>query len=224
MLLRQKLAAEFIGTAFLVAGVIGSGIMAERLSDDVGLQLFENAFATAGVLLALILALGPVSGAHFNPIVTLAEFIDRNLTATQAGAYVAVQIAGGIAGAMAANIMFDLPVINISDKDRSGFNLLFSEGVATIGLLIVIYGVVKAGKPSYAAATVAGYIGGAYWFTSSTSFANPAVTIARTLSDTFAGIDPAHAVGFVAVQIVAGSAGIVLIRWLFGPLEPSSPE
>jgi len=211
----RKLAAEFLGTAFLVAGVVGSGIMAERLSTDVGLQLLENAFATAGVLLALILAFGPVSGAHFNPVVTIAERVRGTVTTPEAGGYIVSQILGGIAGVMAANIMFDLAAINISDKDRSGFNLLFSEGIATIGLLLIIYGVVTAGRPTLAAATVAGYIGGAYWFTSSTSFANPAVTIARTMSDSFAGIDPANAVGFICAQLVAAAIGIPLLRWLF---------
>jgi len=211
----RKLVAEFLGTAFLVAGVVGSGIMAEKLSTDVGLQLLENAFATAGVLLALILAFGPVSGAHFNPVVTLAERVRGTVTTNEALGYVVVQITGGIAGVMAANIMFGLAPITISDKDRGGFELIFSEGVATIGLLLVIYGVVTAGRPTLAAATVAGYIGGAYFFTSSTSFANPAVTIARTMSDSFAGIDPANAVGFIAAQVVAGAVGIMLFRWLF---------
>ncbi len=211
----RKLAAEFIGTGFLVVGVVGSGIMAERLSTDVGLQLFENAFATAGVLLALILALGPVSGAHFNPVVSAAERVRGTMTTSEMWGYIVAQISGGIAGVMAANIMFDLAAINISDKNRGGLNLMFSEGLATIGLLLVIFGVVTAGRPTLAAGTVAGYIGGAYFFTSSTSFANPAVTIARMMSDTFAGIDPANAVGFIAVQVVAGAIGIALFRWLF---------
>ena len=218
----QELAAEFIGTALLVTGVIGSGIMAERLSDDVGLQLLENAFATAGVLLALILALGPVSGAHFNPVVTLFELARRTLDARKAAAFIVVQIAGGCGGAMLANAMFDLPLIEISEKSRSGSHQLLAEVVATFGLLLVIHGVVSAGKPTLAAATVAGWIGGAYWFTSSTSFANPAVTIARTLSNTFAGIDPSDAVGFIVAQLFAGAVGIVVIRWLFAPPAPSS--
>lgn len=216
----RKPAAEFLGTAFLVTGVVGSGIMAERLSTDVGLQLFENAFATAGILLALILALGPVSGAHFNPVVTIAERVRGTIGNAEAGAYIAAQILGGITGTIAANLMFDLAAINISDKDRSGFNLILSESIATIGLLLVIYGVVTAGKPTLAAGTVAGYIGGAYFFTSSTSFANPAVTIARTLSDTFAGIDPANAPGFIAAQLVGAAIGIPLLRWLFAKNEP----
>lgn len=215
----RKLVAEFLGTGFLVAGVVGSGIMAERLSDDVGLQLLENAFATAGVLLALILAFGSISGAHFNPVVSAAERVRGTIDTPEMVSYWIAQITGGIGGVMAANVMFDLAVINMSDKDRSGFNQLFSESLATIGLLLVIYGVVTAGRPTLAAATVAGYIGGAYWFTSSTSFANPAVTIARMMSDSFAGIDPAHAVGFIAAQIVGGAIGIPLFRWLFAANE-----
>lgn len=219
----RKLTAEFLGTAFLVAGVIGSGIAAERLSPaDVGLQLLENSLATAGILVAIILAFGPVSGAHFNPVVTLAELTRGGVTAAEAGSYILAQLAGGIVGAMAANVMFDLDLVNISSKDRSGWNLLFAEGVATIGLLLVIYGVVHAGKPSLAAASVAGYIGGAYFFTASTSFANPAVTISRTLSNSFAGIDPANAIGFVIAQVIAGGAGIALINWLW-PVETQVP-
>lgn len=223
-MLPQKLAAEALGTGMLVAGVLGSGIMAERLSDDVGLQLLENAFATSGILLAIILAFGPVSGAHFNPVVTLAELARRSIPPRQAGLYVVVQIVGGVLGAIAVNVMFDLSPINVSDKDRSGGDLLFAEVLATIGLLLVIYGVVTAGKPHYAAATVAGYIGAAYWFTSSTSFANPAVTIPRTLSDTFAGIAPTNAVGFVLAQLVGAAIGIPLIAWLFRHNEAGVPD
>lgn len=215
--------AEFLGTAFLVAGVIGSGIMAESLSpNDVGLQLLENSIATGGVLLALILAFGALSGAHFNPVVTIADMTRGGLSPRDAAGYIAAQITGGIAGAMAANVMFELDVVNVSSKDRSGLHLLFAEGVATIGLLLVIYGVVHAGRPHLAAWSVAGYIAGAYWFTASTSFANPAVTIARTLSDSFAGIEPASAVGFVVSQLIAGAVGIALIRWLW-PVETQQP-
>lgn len=220
----RKVVAEFLGTAFLVAGVVGSGIMAERLSDDVGLQLLENAFATAGVLLAIILAFGPVSGAHFNPVVTLAEWARGTLPGGHVGGYVVAQFSGGIAGVMAANVMFDLAAINISEKSRPGLNLMFSEVVATVGLLLIIYGVVTAGKSTLAAATVAGYIGGAYWFTSSTSFANPAVTVARTMSDTFAGIDPANAIGFIAAQLVGAAIGIPLFRWLFAKNPDSTVD
>lgn len=215
--LSRRLTAEFLGTAFLVLAVVGSGIMAQTLSEDVGLQLLENAIATAGALAALILAFGPVSGAHFNPVVTAAEVVRGGLSITDAGAYVIAQITGGIVGTMAANVIFGLNIVEISQKDRSGFNLILSEGIATLGLLLVIYGVVHAGKPTLAAATVACYIGGAYWFTSSTSFANPAVTIARTLSDSFAGIHPANAPGFIAAQLMAGAGGIALLQWLWPP-------
>ncbi|MEM7322638.1 MAG: aquaporin [Actinomycetota bacterium] len=210
-----RLLAEFVGTAFLLAAVVGSGIMAERLTDDVGLQLFQNAFATAGVLAALILALGPASGAHFNPAVTMADRLLGGTDTRTAIAYVAVQVPGGIVGVMAANLMFDLSAVNWSTKDRSGANLVFAEGVATLGLLLVIYGVVRAGSPTLAAFSVGGYIAGAYYFTSSTSFANPAVTIARMFSDTFAGIDPGSVLGFIAAQLVAVGIGVALIRVIY---------
>lgn len=210
-----KLTAEFVGTAFLLAGVIGSGIMAERLTDDVGLQLFQNAFATAGVLVALILALGPASGAHFNPAVTLADRALGGMDTPTALSYIAAQIAGGVIGTMAANIMFDLDAINWSTKDRSAGSLVFAEVVATLGLLLVIYGVVRSGRASAAPYAVGAYIGGAYYFTSSTSFANPAVTIARTMSDTFAGIEPASAPPFVLAQIIAVPLAVVLIRIIY---------
>ncbi|NNF56122.1 MAG: aquaporin family protein [Acidimicrobiales bacterium] len=210
-----KLTAEFIGTAFLLAGVIGSGIMAERLTDDVGLQLFQNAFATAGVLVALILAFGPASGAHFNPAVTLVDRALGGMDTPTALSYITAQIAGGIVGAMAANIMFDLSAINWSTKDRSAGNLIFAEVVATLGLLLVIYGVVRSGRASAAPYAVGGYIGGAYYFTASTSFANPAVTIARTMSDTFAGIEPASAPPFVIAQIAAVPLTVFLVRIIY---------
>ena len=218
-LLRPAL-AEFIGTAFLLAGVVGSGIMAERLTDDVGLQLLANSTATVGVLIAIILAFADTSGAHFNPAVTLTELALRTIDGTRAAVYIVSQILGGAAGVIAANIMFDIDPINVSTKDRVGFNLLFAEGVATFGLLIVIFGIVRAGTPAMVAFAVGGYIGGAYWFTASTSFANPAVTIARTLSDTFAGIAPASAPGFVIAQIVATGVAIAAIRLLW----PSGDE
>lgn len=213
--LSSKLASEFFGTAFLLAAVIGSGIMAENLTDDVGLQLFQNAFATAGVLIALILALQSASGAHFNPAVTLADRLLGGIDTATAAMYVVVQVLGGIVGVIAANIMFDLPAIDWSTKDRSAGHLLFAEGIATIGLLLVIYGVVRSGKPTLAAFSVGGYIAGAYYFTSSTSFANPAVTIARTVSDTFAGIAPASAPAFVVVQLVATLIGVALIKAIY---------
>ena len=213
--LSSKLASEFVGTAFLLAAVIGSGIMAENLTNDVGLQLFQNAFATAGVLIALILALQSASGAHFNPAVTLADRLLGGIDTATAAMYVVVQVLGGIVGVIAANIMFDLPAIDWSTKDRSAGHLVFAEGIATIGLLLVIYGVVRSGKPTLAAFSVGGYIAGAYYFTSSTSFANPAVTIARTVSDTFAGIAPASAPAFVVVQLVATLIGVALIKAIY---------
>ncbi len=193
--------------------------MAENLSDDVGLQLLQNAFATAGVLTALILALGPVSGAHFNPAVTLADRLLGGIDTTTAMLYVVAQTAGGIVGVLAANIMFDLAPVSWSTKDRSAGHLVFAEGVATVGLLLVIFGVVRAagsGHPSRLAAfSVGGYIAGAYYFTSSTSFANPAVTVARMFSDTFAGIAPASAPMFIIAQVVAVAVGVVVIKAIY---------
>ena len=207
--------AEFVGTAFLLAGVVGSGIMAETLTDDVGLQLFQNAFATAGVLVALILALGPASGAHFNPAVTLADRAFGGIDTPTAVAYIGAQVAGAIVGVIVANVMFDLDAIDWSTKDRSSVNLVFADGVATVGLLLVIFGVVRSGRAGAAAYAVGGYIAAAYYFTSSTSFANPAVTVARTFSDTFAGIEPASAPGFVAAQLVATGVAILLVRFIY---------
>lgn len=218
----QKLTAEFVGTAFLLAGVVGSGIMAENLTDDVGLQLLQNALATAGVLLALILALGPASGAHFNPAVTLTERLLGGIDTPTAVGYVVAQVAGGIVGVMAANIMFDLSAVNWSTKDRSAGSMVFAEAVATLGLLLVIYGVVRSGRANMAAFSVSGYIAGAYYFTSSTSFANPAVTIARTFSDTFAGIEPASAPMFIVAQLVAVAVGVVLIKVIYPVAKPQN--
>jgi glycerol uptake facilitator-like aquaporin len=201
----RRLTAELVGTAFLVAGVVGSGIMAERLSDDRGLQLLQNTAATAGVLVALILALGSASGAHFNPAVTLVDRAFGGLDTPTMLGYVAAQVAGAVIGSIAANVMFDLPPVEWSTTARSGGHLWFAEGVATMGLLVVIFGVVRAGRSAVAAFAVAGYIAGAYWFTSSTSFANPAVTIGRAFSDSFAGIEPASVPMFVVAQ-VAGAA------------------
>ena len=211
----SQLTAEFVGTGFLLAAVVGSGIMAETLTDDVGLQLLQNAFATAGVLTALILALGPASGAHFNPAVTLADRIFGGIDTPTALAYVVAQTTGAITGVVCANLMFDLSAVEWSTKDRSAGHLVFAEGIATIGLLLVIFGVVRSGRPSVAAFSVGGYIAGAYYFTSSTSFANPAVTVARTLSDTFAGIEPASAPAFIAVQLVAVAVAAGLIRLIY---------
>jgi glycerol uptake facilitator-like aquaporin len=210
----RRLIAEFVGTAFLLAAVVGSGIMAENLTDDVGLQLLQNAFATAGVLVALILALGPASGAHFNPAVTIADRVLGGIDTPTAVGYVIAQISGAIAGVIVANAMFDLSLVDWSTKDRSAGHLVFADGIATLGLLLVIFGVVRSGRPGVAFA-VGGYIAGAYYFTSSTSFANPAVTIARSFSDTFAGIEPASVPAFVLAQLVATAAAVVLIRVIY---------
>jgi len=211
--LLRRLTAEFTGTSFLVAGVVGSGIMAERLTADPGLQLLQNTAATAGVLVALILALGPASGAHFNPVVTLVDRVYGGIDTAAALGYVVAQVAGAIVGAIVANVMFDLPAIEWSTTTRTGGNLWFAEAVATLGLLLVIFGVVRAGRGAVAAFAVAGYIAGAYYFTSSTSFANPAVTIGRAFSDTFAGIDPASVPMFIVAQLAGAvvATGLVLV-------------
>lgn len=211
----SKLVAEFVGTAFLLAAVVGSGIMAEGLTNDRGLQLFQNAFATAGVLTALILALGSVSGAHFNPAVTLAERAFGTIDTPTAAGYIGAQVVGSIVGVIVANIMFDLSAIDWSTTGRSGGHLVFAEMVATVGLLLVIFGVVRGERPSMVAFSVGGYIAGAYYFTSSTSFANPAVTVGRMFSDTFAGIAPSSAPAFVVAQLVATALGVGLIRVLY---------
>ncbi len=207
--------AEFIGTAFLLAGVVGSGIMAERLTDDVALQLLANSTATVFILIALILTFANTSGAHFNPAVTLTEVALGTMDAARATSHIVSQVLGGIVGVIVANIMFDLDPVNISTTQRLGANLVFAEGVATFGLLLTIFGIVRAGNPAMVAFAVGSYIGGAYWFTSSTSFANPAVTIARTLSDTFAGIEPGSAPQFIFAQAVATVAAVMTIRLIW---------
>jgi len=215
--MRRRLFAEFLGTALLVVAVVGSGIAAQRLSPgDVGLQLFENAVATGAALVAIILALGAVSGAHLNPVVTLADRFFGGMKSREAAGYCGAQILGGIAGAMVANLMFALPAIEWSTKTRSGSHLWFAEAVATFGLLLVIFGVVRSGRASLAPFAVGAYIAGAYFFTASTSFANPAVTIARMFSNTFAGIDPASVPGFVGFQLVGGAVA-VLVVWILYP-------
>ncbi len=217
--LGRRVAAEFIGTAFLLAAIVGSGIMAENLSTDPGLRLLQNALATAGVLTAVILALGPVSGAHINPAVTLADRVFGGLTNRETVGYIAAQITGGIAGVVVANLMFDLSAVTWSTTSRSGPHLWLAEVVATIGLLLVIFGLVRSGRASAAAFAVGAYIAGAFYFTSSTSFANPAVTIARTFSDTFAGIAPSSAPGFVIAELVGVGIAVGFIRWLFPDVE-----
>ena len=210
--LSSRLTAEFVGTFFLLLAVVGSGIMAENLSTDVGLQLLENSFATAGALTCLILTFGRVSGAHFNPVVTLWARLDGDIDNRTALSYVAVQIPGAILGAMAANIIFELDAVHWSTKQRSDPSLWLSEVLATFGLLMVIIGVVRSRKDHWVAISVAAYIGGAYFFTSSTSFANPAVTVARTFSDTFAGIAPASAPMFIVCQLIGCLLAVGVMR------------
>ncbi len=214
--LPRRLVAEALGTALLVMAVIGSGIMATQLSpDDVGLQLLENAFATMGALIGLILVFGTVSGAHFNPVVSVIDRLFGSLSTGDTVAYVVAQVVGGCAGAVLANLMFELPAVELSTKDRSSPALWLSEVVATVGLLLVIHGCVRTGRASVVPFAVGLWIGGAYWFTSSTSFANPAVTIARTLSDSFAGIAPSSVPPFVLAQVVGMFIAWGLIRYLF---------
>ena len=217
--LGRRALAEFVGTAFLLATVIGSGIMATNLTPDVGLELLINAAATAAALIALILAFGPVSGAHFNPAVTLADRWFGGVTTRTAGVYVGAQVAGAMTGAIVANLMFDLPAIDLSTRVRTGGPIWLGEVVATVGLLLVIFGVVRSGRTSAAPFAVGAYIGAAYFFTSSTSFANPAVTVARTLSDTFAGIAPRSAPAFVLFQCVGLVVAVALATVLFPRTE-----
>jgi glycerol uptake facilitator-like aquaporin len=213
--LARKATAETLGSAFLVAVVIGSGIYAQRLSPgDVGLQLLENSIATGAGLVALILAFGPVSGAHFNPVVTLADRLLGGISTRAAVVYSIAQVVGGCLGAIVANLMFDLDAVNISTHTRSSGGLWLGEFVATLGLLLVIFGVVRSGRSAVAPFAVGGYIAAAYWFTSSTSFANPAVTVARTLSDTFAGIRPSSAPMFIVMQVVGALCAVLLVRFL----------
>ena len=211
--------AEATGAALLVAVIVGSGIFAQRLfPGDAGLQLLANSLATAGGLVALILAFGSLSGAHFNPVVTLAERLLGRMTTGDAVTYVLAQMAGACVGAMIANVMFDLGAVTLSTNTRAGGGILIGEVVATFGLLVVILGVVRSGRTASVPFAVAGYIAAAYWFTSSTSFANPAVTVGRTLSDTFAGIRWTSAPAFIAAQLAGGVAAIALARFLYPEL------
>ena len=220
----RRAAAEFVGTAFLVAAVIGSGIAASRLSPgDVGLQLLENSLVTGAALVALILALQPVSAA-FNPVITLIERALGALTTAEAAALIAAQVLGGLAGAVITNLMFDLPAVSIATHERTGAGLWLGEVVATLGLVVVIFGVVRSGRDQLVAFAVGGYITAAYWFTSSTSFANPAVTVARTLSDTFAGIAPASVPGFLAMQLIGGAGAYALVRLLYPSADALAAE
>ncbi len=219
----RRMTAEGVGSAFLVAAVVGSGIAASRLSPgQPGLQLLENAMATGAVLTAMILALHPVSAA-FNPIIVLAEQADGLVSSRDAVGLIGAQVAGAAVGAVLANVMFDLAPVTVSSTSRGGVGPWVAEVVATVGLVLVAYGAGRSGSAGSArlrvALAVGAYITAAYWFTSSTSFANPAVTLARTLSDTFAGIAPASVPAFVLVQLVGGALGYGLVRLLRAPSE-----
>ncbi len=217
--LRARLVAEFLGTAFLVAAVVGSGIMGERLAGgNVAIALLANTIATGAALAALILTFGPISGAHFNPAVTLADAIEQGLSWTEAAAYIAVQCAGGIAGAITAHLMFGLSWYSVSTHPRHGWPQVLSEFVATFGLVCVIWGCSRLRSDAVPFA-VAAYIVAAYWFTASTSFANPAVTLARSLSDTFAGIRPSDVAPFIAAQLSGALAATFLFRALVPALS-----
>ncbi len=210
----QKLAAEFIGTAFLLATVVGSGIMAERLAGgNVAIALLGNTLPTGAILVVLITMLGPISGAHFNPAVTMVFRFRGEIATGLALAFVVVQIAGGIAGVWAAHMMFEETLLQFSAKSRTGGAQWFAEAVATFGLVFTILATLKARAEAVPLA-VGLYITAAYWFTASTSFANPAVTIARSLSDTFAGISPAHMPGFILAQLAGAMVGLLVCRWL----------
>lgn len=210
----RKGLAEFLGTAFLLAAVVGSGIMGERLAGgNLAIALLANALATAGVLAALIAALGPICGAHLNPAVSIFEFFGGRLDRVHVLTYIPAQVLGAVVGAVIAHAMFGLPLLQASTHERSSLGEVVAEVVATLGLLLVVWGTSRA-DPGKVAMAVAGYIAGAYWFTSSTSFANPAVTLARSLTDTFSGIDPGSVPAFVAAQLIAVAGALALTRAL----------
>ncbi len=220
--LRRCLLAEYLGSAFLAAVVIGSGIAAQHLSPgDVGLQLFENAAATAAGLFAIILMFGPVSGGHFNPVVSLIDASFGGMRWREALAYAPAQIAGCITGAIVANAMFAQAFVTISAKHRASGAHLLAEVVATLGLMLVIFSLTRTRRGAAAPAAVGAYIGAAYFFTSSTSFANPAISIGRIFSNTFAGIAPISVPGFIAAQFVGGLAAIALLRVLYPDVTPA---
>ena len=220
-MLKRKLAAEALGTALLLIGVVGSGIMAERLSPtDAGLQLFQNAAATAGVLLVIIVMFGPLSGAHFNPVVTLADWALGSFPRRHVAAYISAQISGAVLGTVLANLMFDLDAVNWSTKTRSAGHLWLGEVIATVGLVALIFALVRTERLQLVAGSVAAYIGAAYYFTSSTSFANPAVTLGRMFSDTFAGIEPSSAPMFILMQLVGLVLAAGLIRFIYPDTRP----
>ena len=216
MALWRRLLAELLGSAFLAAVVIGSGIAAQRLSPgDTGLELLENAAATAAGLFAIILMFGPVSGGHFNPVVSFADAAFGGLSWRDAAAYLPAQVAGCAGGAVIANLMFSRAAVSIAAKDRSSPAHFLSEIVATLGLLLVIFALARSGRSRTAPAAVGAYIGAAYFFTSSTSFANPAITIGRMFSDTFAGIAPASVLPFIGAQVIGGTLAVLVLRALY---------
>jgi glycerol uptake facilitator-like aquaporin len=222
VLLWRRLTAEFLGSAFLAAVVIGSGIAAQRLSPgQTGLELLENSAATAAGLFAIILMFGPVSGGHFNPVVSFVDAVFGGLRWREAAAYLPVQVAGCIAGAVAANLMFALPAVTISAKHRASAAHFLAEVIATLGLLLVIFALARSGRARSAPAAVGAYIGAAYWFTSSTSFANPAITIGRMFSNTFAGIAPSSVLPFIAAQILGGVVAVGVIKVLYPAITPA---
>ena len=218
----RRLAAEFLGSAFLAALVIGSGIAAQRLSPgDTGLELFENAAATAGGLFAIILMFGSVSGGHFNPVVSLVDAAFGGLSWRDAGAYFPAQVAGCIVGAIAANVMFSLPAVTVSVKDRASPAHFLSEIIATLGLILVIFALARSGRSRVTPAAVGAYIGAGYFFTSSASFANPAITIGRMFSNTFAGIAPASAPDYIGAQVIGGVLAVVVVKALYPGVTPA---
>jgi glycerol uptake facilitator-like aquaporin len=220
--LSRRLAAEFVGTAFLVAAVVGSGIMGDRLAGgNVALALLANTIATGAALAALILTFGPISGAHLNPVVSLPVAMEGGLPWGEAAAYICAQITGGVTGTVTAHLMFRLPPLSFSHHTRAGAAQAFSEFIATFGLLAVIWGCTRF-RPNAVAVAVGSYITAAYWFTASTSFANPAVTIARCMSDTFAGIRPADVPWFLVAQVGGAFAATLLFRWLSPDLSVES--
>jgi arsenate reductase len=220
--LARRALAELLGTALLVTVVVGSGIMAVRLSPhDVGLQLLENSTATVFGLAALILVFGPVSGAHFNPVVTLADCVLQGRSPRDAAVYIPAQVAGAVGGAVLANLMFDLSAVTASHHDRAQAHLWLGEVVATLGLIVLIFSLVRTERTVLAAPAVGAYIGAAYWFTSSTSFANPAVTVGRAFSDTFAGIAPGSVPGFIVAQSLGAAAGAALVLIFYPDRAPA---
>jgi glycerol uptake facilitator-like aquaporin len=221
--LGRRAAAECLGTAFLLATVVGSGIMGERLAGgNVAIALLANALATGAALIALIATFGPLSGAHFNPLVTLSSLALKESDARTAAVYLAAQVSGAMAGVMAAHFMFELPLVMASAHVRTGVHQWWSEIVASFGLLTVILHVARH-QPGMVPATVGAYITAAYWFTASTSFANPAVTIARALTDTFSGIHPIDAPGFIAAQLIGAALAVIVFRWFYAAPSTTTP-